>query len=55
MRFFCFQVIEHYLKTAYKTSSTADHNAIKALLAQWLKHQVNGVLRHLHAKCQCVL
>ena len=41
MRFFCFQVIEHYLKTGYKASTIADHNAIKTLLLGWLELQVN--------------
>ena len=40
MRFFCFQVIEYYLKTGYKTSSVADHNSIKTFLLGWLQLQV---------------
>ena len=44
MRFFCFQVIEHYLKTGYKGSTIADHNAIKTLLLGWLELQVKFVI-----------
>ena len=46
MRFFCFQVVEHYLKTGYKSSSIADHNAVKAMLAGWLEQQVMVVCVH---------
>ena len=47
VRFFCFQVVEHYLKTGYTSSTLEDHNAIKALLLGWLEMQVSVLFLHV--------
>ena len=40
VRFFCFQVMEHYVKTRYMHDSMLEHHQVKNTLMTWLQLQV---------------
>lgn len=41
IKFFCFQVIEHFLKRDYINASLGDREMVKSLLLTWLQMQVS--------------
>lgn len=41
IKFFCLQVIEHYLKTNYATASPADQQLLRSFLVSYLRKQVS--------------
>lgn len=44
VRFFCFQVIEHYLKTRYVGASVTEQLQVRSYLMSWIRDLINGVV-----------
>jgi hypothetical protein len=47
LRFFCFQVVEHYIKNHYNNENLADQQRVREFLSCWIQLQVR-VKRHNH-------
>ena len=48
IKFFCFQVVEHYLKTRYVRSGPAEQQAVQSFLMTWFQRQVRWLVGFLH-------
>jgi len=49
LRFFCFQVVEHYIKNHYNNENLADQQRVREFLSCWIQLQVSV------KRCYCQL